>query len=719
MNSKNDKIYINNKLKLHATLGYFAQQADGSVWLKRNGTIVLATATIEKSTNFPGFLPLSVDYREVYSATGKIPGGYFKREGKPTDREVLIGRIIDRTIRPLFPEDYFDKICVIITAYSIDKQSLPTEVALIAASIALSTAKNIPFMGPVGCSESLKVNDSWLFSPSHDDFMKSKTRMIFAGDYNGINMLEGYSEGIDETELRSIFEQSHEIIKEQITWQQDIISDYLNINYDHKNVLQFTDELIRIKSLEYYNNDELKIADKIKNWAYKANIFLTRDKINDFIFIKDKKDRTNFRKKLENIFLDLYKATIEEEKIDTSIVLYAFDMTLKHILMDEIAEKKKRVDGRAHDTIRPIECIAGILPCAHGSGIFMRGRTQVLTTATLGSEDDVLKLDTVIEEPILPLMLHYNFLPFSVGEAKALKGPGRREIGHGFLAQNAIKAILPDYTKFPYSIRLVADVIECDGSSSMATVCSGILALLDAGVPIKKIISGIAMGIILDHKNKFHILTDIAGIEDELGLMDLKITGDDLITAIQMDIKHKSGLPKEFLIEIFEVAKKARRSIIEKIKEVISTPKELSKHVPRCVIINIPKEKIGAVIGSGGKVIKQITEKTGTDINIEDSGNIKVFGIPGENFDKAIFWIKIIAGQITPGDICDGIIKKVVDFGLFVEVAPHCDGLVHISTFSKKEQEDLKKVFQEGAQVKVNIVDYDADSNRIRLKIIK
>lgn len=694
------KIKLDKKVYQHsdgykAILGYFAQQADGSVWLEKNGTTVLAAVVSEKLTEFPGFLSLSIDYREVYSATGKIPGGYFKREGKPTDKEVLIARIVDRCLRPLFPDNFFDKVNITITVYSIDKQSLPTELALIAASLALQISK-IPFNGPAGCVEMAKIADKWHFSPSHDVIMKAMTKVIVGGDAHGINMVEGFSDGLEESDLTDIIFKGHEVLKSQIAWQNEIVMDYVS----------------------FKENTVIDIFN-VQFWLAKAKHFLDQERIKT-LFIADKIKRTEQRNTLWDLFLELYGQEIESVSISMTIVEYAFNVALKEKLMCAIGTQGRRVDGRTLDEIRPIECLIGLLPCSHGSGVFTRGRTQLLVTTTLGGADDVLKLDSVLEEPIVPLMLHYNFLPFSVGEARSLRHPGRREIGHGFLALNAIRSIIPDPAIFPYSMRLIAEVLECDGSSSMATICASILALLDAGVPIKKKVAGIAMGMILDEQNNFQYLTDIAGIEDELGLMDFKIAGTaTAITAIQMDIKHKCGLSKNVFAVIFEKAKVARLHILDIMDRAISSPKPISTLVPKFHVVKIAKEKIGAVIGSGGKVIKEITEKSGTQISIEDDGTVKIFGVSGELFDKAIFWIKVIAGQVSSGDEADGIIKRISDFGYFVEIAPNCDGLVHISSLPKADQGNFKTLYTEGSKIRVKVIEYDSVTNRIRLKIIK
>lgn len=700
--------FYSEELGIKAILGYYAQQADGSVWLEKNGTVILAAVVSEVSEEFPGFLPLSVEYREVYSATGKIPGGYFKREGKPTDREVLISRIIDRAIRPLFVENYFDKIVVTVTAYSIDKKSLPIEIAVLAASLALATS-HLPFMGPIGCIETFKVADKWLFDATHDIAMQANNRVVVAGNKNGINMIEAVCNELQEDDIVSVLSDAHERIKKQILWQQYIASQFLSYPHD-----KTTEDIIEEKVNNMFVDERLVLTNKMKALLPLVDAFLTESRVSD-LMIEDKVLRNRVRCLKEKEFLSLHKDVIEEMKVDQSVVIYVFDKALKWQLIKLISKSKKRVDGRSFDDIRNITCEVGVLPSSHGSGIFTRGRTQLLVSTTLGGQDDLLKVDTVLDDQICSLMLHYNFLPFSVGEAKVLRSPGRREVGHGFLAQNALKAVLPSMDDFPYAIRIVSDVIECDGSSSMGTVCGSTLSLLNAGVPLKKSVAGIAMGMITLED----IVTDINGMEDELGWMDLKVAGTvDGVTALQMDIKYKDGLQKNLFTIIFEKAKKARNTILKNMEKTISAPNQLSSLIPVCRVISIPKEKIGSVIGSGGKVIKEITEKTGMKINIEDGGKVSIFGESGEGMEKAIFWINTIVGNVEVGCVTQGVVKRIVDFGIFIEIAPNCDGLVHISSFSKQEQQQLSSIYKIGSLVKVKIDDYDKSNNRIRLKII-
>ena len=708
MSIKKKYNFYSEELGIKATLGYHAQQADGSVWIEKNGTVILATVVSEPSESFPGFLPLSVEYREIYSATGKIPGGYFKREGKPTDREVLISRIIDRAIRPLFVEKYFDKIVVTVTSYSIDKSALPIELAVIATSLALNSS-HLPFMGPVGCIEVFKENDNWVFDPNHDIAIRAKNRIIVAGNTNGINMIEAICEELEEEDIINTLFDAHNRIKRQIIWQQEIINEFLKYP-DHKN----KEDILAEKVAAIATGERLTLINKMDELTPLIENFLSDSSVQE-LMIADKVLRNKMRTTKENIFLTVYKDVIAEMNIDSSVVIYVFNSILKEKFITLISKSKKRVDGRSFDEIRDISCEVGVLPCSHGSAIFTRGRTQLLVSTTLGSQDDLLKLDTVLDEQKNSLMLHYNFLPFSVGEAKPLRSPGRREIGHGFLAQNAFKTVLPNMENFPYALRIISDVIECDGSSSMGTVCGSTLSLLNAGVPLKRSVAGIAMGMITVED----IITDINGMEDELGFMDLKVAGTvNGITALQMDIKYKDGLQKNLFIIAFEKAKKARLAILNLMNQTISSPGALSPLIPVCRVINIPKDKIGSVIGSGGKVIKEIIEKTETQINIEDNGKVNIFGSSGEGMDRAIFWINTIAGNIEIGMITNGIIKKIVDFGIFIEIAPNCDGLVHISSFTKQEQQQIQNNYKEGNIAKVKIVDYDKAGNRIKLKIV-
>ncbi len=685
---------IDEVLKYNVRIGDFAGQATGAVWLQKGETVILSTVTTEKSSDFPGFLPLTVDYREQFAAAGKIPGGYFKREGKPSDKEVLQGRLIDRSIRPLFPNNFFDKVSVVSTLYSIDEENLQYELLIVSTSLALCLS-NCNFLSPIGGCQLAKLNNEWIINPSQENLSKAESKFFISGTEDGINMVEGLSFGIKESDVIDGLFLAHEEIKKQIEWQKKIIKEFFEVDVENKHE-------------DFFN---------IEFWKKLAKEFLIESKVLS-LFIGDKVKRDNKFEDVWQEFLVLNSEKIKSEQINESIVKYAYDFVLKEFLSNEITNTKKRIDGRDFEAVRDISIEVGLLPRNHGSAMFKRGRTQLLNSVTLGGLDDALKVDALLDEPNSQFMLHYNFPSFSVGEVKANRGPSKRDVGHGYLAANAIKAILPDKDKFPYTIRIVADVLESDGSSSQATICASTMALLDAGVPVKDLIAGVAMGMLRDRDGNFNVITDIAGIEDEFGLMDFKIAGTkSLITAIQMDIKHKGGLGKSIFENAFENARKARLHILSKMESILSSPrKELSKTVPRFEVINIPKEKIGAVIGSGGKVIKEITEKTGTSINIKDDGTVHVFGVPGDGLTKAIAWIKTIAGNLTINTKLYGVIKKKVEFGFFVELFPGIDGLIHISTLDRNSES--KKPLAEGDKVNVIVIDYDNIMGRIRLKIV-
>lgn len=676
-------------------LGKFANQADGSAWLQCGGTIVLATVCSAPSTEFPGFLPLTVDYREQFSAAGKIPGGYFKREGKFSDHEVLVSRLMDRSMRPLFPENYFDKIQVMTTVYSVDKENVPEMLSLLATSIALSTSK-IPFMGPIGAAEVARIDGAWVVNPKYDQIQKSDVRIIVSGTEEGICMVEGSVNQLSEDEMIDAFFIAHEAIKKQVAWQKEM--------------------------QKQLNVEKAPIVDQFdwKLWIDRVHAILTDARV-EKMFNADKIERSTVRAELKALFLGEHVEEITRLGINPVFLEYIFDKNLRNRITDLCFTLKKRVDGRNFDQVRQITTEVGLLPFAHGSALFTRGRTQALVSVTLGGGQDKARADQLMGNTIeSSFMLHYNFPSFSVGEVRPQRGPGRREIGHGYLAISALERMLPDQEKFPYTIRVVADMLESDGSTSMATVCGSTMALMDAGVPLKQMVSGIAMGLLRSSSGQYQVLTDISGIEDEFGLMDFKVTGtDNGITAIQMDIKYKGGLARSVFETALAAAKKGRQHIMGEMKKVMTAPRaELSPLVPQIVSFRVPVEKIGAIIGSGGKVIREIIEKTGVAIDIEDDGLVKIYGHPSEKMDQAISWAKILGGQIEAGSRHHGTIKRLAEFGLFVEIAPGQDGLVHISMIPRAEQDKFMRSVKVGDPLDVEVVDYDPSTGRIRLKII-
>jgi polyribonucleotide nucleotidyltransferase len=677
-------------------IGKVAQQADGAVWFSYGGTVILATVVSAKSEQFPGFLPLTVDYREQFSAAGKIPGGYFKREGKSTDKEVLTSRLIDRALRPLFPETYFDQVQILVTVYSVDKEHMPSTIALLATSIALSISR-IPVVAPVGAVEVARVRGEWIFNPTYPQTKESDVRLVVAGTSEGINMVEGSMQEVLEDQLIDVLFKAHEKIKQQIAWQEEI---------------------------QAAVNPVKDSVPKDENWEKirsQAARFLTQERLKT-IFIKDKVSRSNAISGLKDAFIVQEQQEIDEHGVPKALVEYMFDKVFAENVTQEIFVQHARIDGRAFTEIRPIVVEVGLLPYTHGSALFMRGRTQALATVTLGSGQDQQQIEDLMGNTLeKSFMLHYNFPPFSAGDVRPMRGPGRREIGHGHLAASTIEQVLPEKDKFPYTVRIVVDILESDGSTSMATVCSANMALMNAGVPIEKMVSGIAMGLLQSDSGEFFALSDINGNEDAYGLMDFKITGtQDGITAIQMDIKYKGGLPRSVFQKALAQAKEGRIHILKEMQKVMTVPNpKLSDLVPQIISFKVPTDKIGAIIGSGGKVIKEIIEKTGTTIDIEDDGTVNVFGGSTANIDLALSWIRVLGGLIEQGAQYKGKVKRIAEFGIFVELAPGQDGLVHISTIPRPAQQNLAKDYPLDGEVAVEVVDYDDATGRIRLRLIE
>ena len=676
-------------------IGKFAAQADGAVWLQRGGTVVLSTACQAPQRDFPGFLPLSVDYRESFSAAGKIPGGYFKREGKYSDKEVLTSRLIDRALRPLFPDHFFNQIQVLTTVYSVDRDHSPNTMSLLSSSLALCLSQ-IPFFGPVGVVEIVRVDGNWIFNPSYPEMQASPVRLVIAGTVDGICMLEGSADGIVEHELLELLKQAHVKIKTQISWQEEICRE------------------MGIQKTPFQD-----ATFDWATWGKRATEFYTNDKLTS-VCVADKKTRSEVESKFATDFLALYQAEIAEITFGKEKALYALDHTFKALFTDFTMKRGKRVDGRDFNTVRNVSVETALLPFVHGSALFQRGETQALVSTTLGGGQDEQRIeDLMAGDTTRRFLLHYNFPPFSVGEVKPMRGPGRREVGHGALAASAVASVLPTKEQFPYTIRVIADILESSGSSSMATVCGTIMSLMDAGVPIQQMVSGVAMGLFKSTDGKFQVITDLSGFEDEFGWMDFKVAGTDAgITAIQMDIKNKGGLPWEVFEAALEQAKHGRAEIMAKMRTVLSKPKaELSSLVPKIISFKINTNKIGAVIGTGGKIIREIIEKTGTTIDIADDGTVNIFGHPGELLDMAVNWVKTLAGNIEEGAVYIGKVRRHAEFGMFVELVPGQDGLLHISAIPKAEQRDLETHYPLNSDLPVEVVAYDATTGRIRLKI--
>jgi polyribonucleotide nucleotidyltransferase len=680
-------------------IGLVAKQANGAVWFKHGGTVVLATAVAEPTKEFPGFLPLTVEYREQFSAAGKIPGGYYKREGKPTDKEVLTGRIIDRSIRPLFPANFFQQVQVVNTVYSVDKEHVPGPIALIASSLAL-TISNIPFLEPIAAVEMGRIDGKWVVNPIYPDIQKADAKLTIAGTVEGICMVEGSSAGMNEKEFVDVMFQAHEYIKKIVAWQ-----------------LQIQKEVGKPK------DDPAKDYDfDWALWKQRINAIMTPAALKSF-FIEDKVARNERVEETRDVLKKQFEAEIEETGVSDSMIDYVFDSELRDKIVDMIFDVNKRIDGRDFATVRPISVEVGLLPFTHGSALFTRGKTQALVSATLGSGQDEQRIEELMDDGEFAgsFMLHYNFLPFSTGEIKPMRGPGRREIGHGYLAASAIRNMLPSKEVFPYTIRVVSDIVESDGSSSMATTCGAIMALMHAGVPIKAMVSGIAMGLLMNQKGEFKILSDICGFEDAFGLMDFKVAGTEHgITAIQMDIKYKGGLTRAVFDAALEQARAGRMHIMSEMRKVMSAPSPtLSDLVPKVSTLKIDTDKIGAIIGTGGKTIREISEKTKTEISIEPDGLVKIYGVPGADIDMAVNWINTLAGKIEKGMVYQGKIRRFAEFGIFVELVPGQDGLVHVSNVPRQYQRNFATHYKLDDIVTVEVVEYDSVSGKIRLRLIE
>ncbi len=679
-------------------IGKVACQAGGAVWLKHGGTVILATATSALSKEFPGFLPLTIDYREQYAAAGKIPGGYYKREGKLTDLEVLTSRLIDRAIRPLFPSNYFDQIQMVVTVYSVDKEHAPNTIALLAASLAASISK-IPFMGPIGVIEVGRLDGKWVINPTYPESLKSDVRIVVAGTHEGISMVEGSVNELSEKEFVDALFFAHEEIKKLVAWQKKIQTE-LGVE--------------KAPIEDPYDWD---------TWMKRVDEFLTPDRVKN-MYIEDKLERNAYMSEMRDVFTEKYQENITTGEMPQKVINYMFDTVLVEKLTQEIFRINKRVDGRDFDMVRPISVEVGLLPFTHGSSLFTRGKTQALVSVTLGGGQDEQRIESIMGDDVNDnglFMLHYNFPPFSSGEVRPMRGPSRREVGHGYLARSSFKYLRPDKEDFPYTIRIVADMLESDGSTSMATTCGATMALMHAGVPIKKMVAGVAMGLLQKADGSFVSLSDISAFEDAFGLMDFKVTGtEEGITAIQMDIKYKGGLARQVFEQAFVQARQARLFIMGEMKKVMSKPHPtVSDLVPKVTTLKINTDKIGAVIGSGGKTIREIIDTTNTSIDIEPDGLVKIFGKPEANTDLAIRWVKTLAGQIDLGTIFEGKIKRLADFGIFVELVPGQDGLVHISNIPRDLQKTFMRQLKVGDYITAEILDYDDVTGRISLRMLK
>ncbi len=682
---KKVEIEIRDK-KLILETGKIAKQADGAVLAQYGDTIVLATAVADKTPKEGlDFFPLTVDYQEKAYSAGKIPGGFFKREGRPTEKETLTSRLIDRPVRPLFPKGFYCETQGIISVLSYGDENIADILGIISMSAAL-TNSDIPFNGPVGAVRIGRIAGSFVINPDLRESEECDLNLIVAGTEDAVIMVEGESQEISELDLLEALDIAHQEIKRTCAVQRELQS--IAGKEKRPVVIPIADE-------------------ELKNTVTEISL----EKIKTAITISDKLRR---QRALDEILKEIIEKLNTGEKDLTRDIAAVVNDIEKNLVRRMILNETTRADGRSPDEIRQINSEIGILPRTHGSALFVRGETQCLAVVTLGTSDDEQRIDSLDGESFKTFMLHYNFPPFSVGEVKPLRSPGRREIGHGNLAERAIKAVIPTKAEFPYTIRIVSDILESNGSSSMATVCGSSLALMDAGVPIKAHVAGIAMGLIKED-DRVIILTDILGLEDHLGDMDFKVTGTEKgITAFQLDTKI-GGISREIMGKALEQARKGRLFILSKMNETIDLPRmNLAPYAPRIYTMQIRQDKIRDVIGTGGKVIRGIVEQTGVKINIDDSGLINIASPDGESAKKAMEIINNITAEAELGKTYLGKVKRVVDFGAFVEILPGTEGLLHISQISEKRIAKVTDEINEGDEVLVKVIEIDK-LGRIRL----
>ncbi|SJZ31732.1 polyribonucleotide nucleotidyltransferase [Selenihalanaerobacter shriftii] len=677
--------------------GSLAQQANGSVLVRYGETVVLVTATMADPRPGINYFPLMINYEERLYAAGKIPGGFIKREGRPSEVATLTSRLIDRPLRPLFPKGFRDDVQIIATVLSVDNNNAPDIVAMIGASAALAIS-DIPFDGPIGGVNVGMINDDFIINPTLDQKEESPLDLIVAGNKDGVMMVEAASNEVSEADMIEAIEFGQKVNEKVIKFQDKIVDEIGKEKAD-VDLVTVEDQEVE-KEVREYVGTKLKEAVQNKDKA-------TRDKEVDEVKAEVKE---HFQKKF-NENEELEGAQIQEKM---KVVSQTLDVILKDDIRSVVLDEGVRIDGRATDEVRPIWCKVGVLPRTHGSGVFTRGQTQAMTVATLGAVGDEQMLDGLEDQESKRYMHHYNFPSFSVGETGPIRGPGRREIGHGALGERALRPMIPGHDEFPYTIRMVSEVLESNGSTSQASICGSTLALMDAGVPIKAPVAGIAMGL-MKEGDKVQILSDIQGIEDFNGDMDFKVAGtEEGITALQMDVKIK-GVSKEILKEALEQARKGRLHILNEMLEVISESRnELSPYAPSIITMEIDSEKIRDVIGPGGKTIKKIIEETGVKIDIEDDGTVFIAADDQESGQEAKRRVEKITEDVEVGKIYLGEVKKVTNFGAFVEVLPGKEGLVHISELADHHVKKVEDILNEGDEVLVKVIGID-DRDRINL----
>ena len=701
MNIINKKIELSDGRVIEIETGKLAKQADGAVVVKMGGTMLLATVVAAKDAKDDvDFMPLQVDYKEKFYAAGRFPGGFMKREGKASDAEILTARLVDRALRPLFPEDFHAEVYVQVSLISAEKDVQPDALAGLAASSALAVS-DIPFGGPISEVRVVRINGEFKINPNFSEMDAADIDLMVAATYDNIMMVEGEMKEVSEADMLAAIKFAHEEIKKHCKVQMEL-----------------TEECGKtVKRTYCHEENDADLKKAVEEFCYDKCYAIAKSG-------QDKHARSDAFDAVKEEFMQ----TIPEEERDAKKMMVEryYHAVEKSAMRNLILDEGIRLDGRHTTEVRPIWCEVGYLPCAHGSAIFTRGETQSLATVTLGTKMDMKELDEVLVQGTQQFVLHYNFPPFSTGEAKAQRGVGRREIGHGNLAWRALKPMIPMAPEMPYAIRVVSDILESNGSSSMASVCGGCLALMDAGVKIKKPVAGVAMGLITDAdkpNERYAILTDILGDEDHLGDMDFKVTGTkDGITATQMDIK-VDGLSYEVLAKALEQARQGRMHIMGEMMKTISEPREDYKpFVPRIFQLRVPGEFIGAIIGKGGEVIQKIQRETGTTVTITEEqvggvseGVVDIFGDNKESMDKALEWINGICAVPEVGKVYHGKVVSILEFGAFVEILPGKEGLLHISELDWKKTEKVEDVLNIGDEVDVKLLEIDPKTGKMRL----
>jgi polyribonucleotide nucleotidyltransferase len=694
-NTKEKIIDLGDGRTIVLETGRLARQADGSVLLKMGKTMLLATVvSATEAKEDTDFMPLSVEYKEKYASSGRFPGGFMKREARPSDYEILISRLVDRALRPLFPDDYHAETFVTINLISADIEIIPDALAGLAASAALAVS-DVPFNGPISEVRVARINNQFIVNPTASQLKEADIDLMVGATFENILMVEGEMKEVSEEDMLEALRVAHEAIKVHCKAQ-----------------MEFAEELgSTVKRTYSHEDNDEELRQKV--WAE------TYDKC----YLAAKSCTADKHKRLEsfdNIITEFLAQYTEENPVNEVLVKRYYHDVLKEAARRLVLDENTRLDGRKPDEIRPILCEIDPLPATHGSALFTRGETQSLTTVTLGTKLDEKIIDEVLNRGTEKFTLHYNFPPFATGDARPARGVSRREIGHGNLALRALRSMMPGDDENPYAIRVVSDILESNGSSSMATVCAGTLALMDAGIKLRKPVSGIAMGLITDKdSSKYSVLSDILGDEDHLGDMDFKVAGTrDGITATQMDIKVE-GLSFEILTKALHQARAGRLHILDIMTQVISEPRpELKPHAPRIEMLTIPKEMIGALIGPGGKVIQEIQRVTGATIIVEEidgHGDVNIFGENAEVIGAALDWVKKIVAVPEIGQVYTGKVKTIVQFGAFVEILPNKDGLLHISEIDWKKVHNVEDVLKVDQEVEVKIIDIDQKTGKIKL----